>query len=119
MEFLPPKRKPLEELPVSKDLPQRKKTKPSSRKNSVGKIVHQNHNKQNKEKQNSQIWLNAKPKIKEKAYKDIIKEKLLIDEKFVDKVPLSLGLIPPKSRTDRKKEESRPLKLQGNANKLR
>ena len=51
MTFVQPKRKPLEELPVSKDLPPRKKTKPASgRKNSVGKIVHQNYVKEAKEK---------------------------------------------------------------------
>lgn len=42
--MLPLKRRPLEELPVSKELPLRKKTKPAtSRKNSVGKIISQHH----------------------------------------------------------------------------
>ncbi len=48
--MLPLKRKVLEDLPVSKEIPMRKKTKPStSRKNSVGKIVNQNHIIQNNE----------------------------------------------------------------------
>ena len=90
-------------MPVNKEIP-RKKTKPaSSRKTSVGKIIHQNHNgKDQKEKENSMLTLNTKPKNKEKAYKDIIKEKLL-DDKYPEKV---LGLITPvhpKSRTDRRK----------------
>lgn len=40
--MLPLKKKPLDDLPVSKEIPLRKKTKPAtSRKNSVGKIVNQ------------------------------------------------------------------------------
>ena len=74
-----PKRKVLEELPVSKEVPQRKKTKQSSRKNSVGKIVSQNYLREQREKENSQVWVNSKPRNKEKAYKEIIKEKLLIE----------------------------------------
>ena len=92
MSLLPVKRKQVEDFPVSKDLPPRKKTKvPSNRKNSVGKIVHQNQNyfKEAKEKENVQLCLNSKPKTKEKAYKDIIKEKLLVEDKFIDKVAIS------------------------------
>lgn len=52
--MLPLKRKVLEDLPVSKEMPIRKKTKPStSRKNSVGKIVNQHqiiHNNDVKDK---------------------------------------------------------------------
>ena len=56
----------------------RKKTKPStSRKNSVGKIVNQNHiihNNEAKDKENCASQLNGvKSKNKEKAYKEIIK----------------------------------------------
>ena len=57
-------------------------------------------------------------KNKEKTYKDIIKEKLLLDDKFPDKAPLSLAMYQ-KSKTDRRKDENRPLKIQGNASKLR
>ncbi len=47
------KKKVLEDLPVSKEIPPRKKTRPaSSRKNSVGKIVSQHHIL--KEKENNQ-----------------------------------------------------------------
>lgn len=43
-ELLPLKERNLEELPVSKDANHKKKTKAcTSRKNSVGKIVNQNH----------------------------------------------------------------------------
>ena len=42
--MLPLRRKPLDDLPVSKEIPLRKKTKPAtSRKNSVGRIVNQHH----------------------------------------------------------------------------
>lgn len=104
--LLPLRRKPLEELPVSKELPLRKKTKPAtSRKNSVGKIVSQHiiNQKEPKEKENCQNYGNGKAKAKEKAYKDIIKEKL-IDEKCGEKGQLSLSLLHAKPKTDREKK---------------
>ena len=71
-----PLRRKVEDFPV-KEMPPRKKTKPSSsRKNSVGKIVNQHqalNQKEVKEKEHSQLNLNSKPKGKEKLYKDIIK----------------------------------------------
>jgi hypothetical protein len=106
LSMFPFKRKQLEDLPVSKEVPNRKKTKPAtSRKNSVGKIVHQPcaQQKEAKDKENSQHIINSKPKAKEKAYKDIIKEKLL-DDKFADKVPLSLSTAPSKAKTDRRRD---------------
>ena len=76
--MLPLIRKVLEDLPISKEIPMRKKTKPStSRKNSVGKIVNQNHiihNNEAKDKENCASQLNGvKSKNKEKVYKEIIK----------------------------------------------
>lgn len=118
--LLPLKDKNIEDLPMSKQVNQKKKSKANtSRKNSVGKIVNQNH-MINHDKENTQSINNSKMKNKEKTYKDIIKEKLL-DEKISDKTQHSINIMYPKVRSDRekKKEQNRPLKIQNNANKLR
>ena len=69
---MPPfKKKVIEELPVSKDIQIKKKNKAvSSRKTSVGKIVHQNGGHS---KEITQFHIASKIKNKEKTYKDIIK----------------------------------------------
>jgi hypothetical protein len=66
-------------MPVSKEINQKRRAKANtSRKNSVGKIINQNH-MINHDKENTQNINNSKMKNKEKekVYKDIIKEKLL------------------------------------------
>ena len=97
-----------EDLPVSKDLPLRKRTKPNtSRKNSVGKIVSQQSHQGEKENL-QQLNGSCKMRAKEKLYKEMIKEKLLEERAGTAKV-----------RTDRGRKEERPLKLLNNASKLR
>jgi hypothetical protein len=77
----------------------------TSRKNSVGKIVNQNH-MINNDKENTQSFniSKMKNKDKEKTYKDIIKEKLL-DDKMQDKTQHSLNILYPKPRSDREKKK--------------
>ena len=77
----------------------------TSRKNSVGKIVNQNH-MINHDKENTQSFniSKMKNKDKEKTYKDIIKEKLL-DDKMQDKTQHSLNILYPKPRSDREKKK--------------
>lgn len=91
-------------MPVSKEINQKRKIKANtSRKNSVGKIVNQNH-MINHDKENTQSINNSKMKNKEKVYKDIIKEKLL-EDKIQDKTQHSLNILYPKSRADREKKK--------------
>ncbi len=71
--LLPLKDKHIEDLPMSKEINHKKRSKANtSRKNSVGKIVNQNH-MINHDKENTQNINNSKMKNKEKTYKDIIK----------------------------------------------
>jgi hypothetical protein len=102
--LLPLKDKNIEDLPMSKEINHKKKSKANtSRKNSVGKIVNQNHMIHH-DKENTQNINNSKMKNKEKTYKDIIKEKLL-DEKIPDKTQHSINIMYPKARSDREKKK--------------
>jgi hypothetical protein len=100
---MPLKKKNVEDFPFSKEINQKKKMKVNtSRKNSVGKVVNQNHmiNHDKENKENTQSINNSKMKNKEKTYKDIIKEKLL-DDKIQDKTQYSLNILYPKSKMER------------------
>lgn len=91
---------------MSKEINQKKKVKANtSRKNSVGKIVNQNH-MINHDKENTQSINTSKMKNrdKERTYKDIIKEKLL-DDKMTEKTQHSLNVLYPKPRSDREKKK--------------
>jgi hypothetical protein len=64
-------------MPVNKDVCKKKHKPQTSRKNSVGKIVNQNHIIACKDDKENVHCNTSKIKNKEKIYKEIIKEKLL------------------------------------------